>query len=130
MMRMLMIVALFLLACAALGRTVQDGRVVQQNPEAKKPTRVRISPKVAAQLIQEQVSPQPVAKGGFVVLKVVVGRDGYVRDVTRVRGDEAIAESAIQAVRQWKYKPYFLNGEAVEVETEITVDVPAAKPGE
>jgi protein TonB len=38
-----------------------------------------------------------------------------------LRGDRALAQAAVEAVRQWRYKPYYLDGQPVEVKTEITV---------
>jgi TonB family protein len=59
---------------------------------------------------------------GIVHLSVVIGRDGAVKDVVLLGGESALAKAAIDAVRQWVYKPTMLNGEPVEVRT--TVDVP------
>jgi TonB family protein len=59
---------------------------------------------------------------GPVELKVLVGTDGLVRSLTTISGDPLLVSAATDAVRQWKYKPYFLNGEPVEVETQVTVN--------
>jgi len=56
---------------------------------------------------------------GDVVLAAVIGKDGTVRDLKAVSGPAMLVSSAIQAVRQWRYKPYLLNGQPVEVETQI-----------
>ena len=61
---------------------------------------------------------------GQVILQAVVHKDGTVGDVTVLKSPGArlgFDESAIEAVKQWRYKPYLLNGSPVEVET--TVDV-------
>jgi protein TonB len=52
----------------------------------------------------------------------VIGKDGAVRDVRVESGPPLLAQAAIDAVRQWRYKPYFLNGEPVEVDSHITVN--------
>ena len=58
---------------------------------------------------------------GGVVLDAVVRRDGTVQDVRVLEGPTPFQESAIEAVRAWRYRPYLVNGDAVEVETRITV---------
>lgn len=63
------------------------------------------------------------AKGqqGSVTLQVLVGRDGSVQDAKFMQGSFLFARSAIEAVRQWKFKPYVLNGHAVSVQVPLTV---------
>jgi TonB family protein len=67
----------------------------------------------------------PLAKSqgvqGTVVLKAIIGEDGRVHDVGVVSGPKILQQAAIDAVKQWRYKPFLLNGEAVEVETEINI---------
>lgn len=58
---------------------------------------------------------------GTVVLAAVIGKDGSMESVKAVSGPKELRDSAIDAVRQWKYKPYLLNGEPVEVTTKINV---------
>jgi periplasmic protein TonB len=59
---------------------------------------------------------------GAVQLMASIAKDGSIRSVKQVSGDAILGRSAIEAVRQWKYKPYFLNGEPVEIQTQITVN--------
>lgn len=59
---------------------------------------------------------------GTVVLHAVISREGRIRDLQFLSGHPMLASAAIDAVRQWRYRPYILNGEPVEVETEITVN--------
>lgn len=59
---------------------------------------------------------------GPVVLEALIGRDGSMEKVHLVSGHPMLAQAAIQAVSQWRYKPYILNNEAIEVETQITVN--------
>jgi periplasmic protein TonB len=63
------------------------------------------------------------AKGqqGSVVLAVLIGRDGTVEDAKFLQGSLAFARSAIDAVKQWKFKPYTMNGRAVSLQTQITL---------
>ena len=68
------------------------------------------------------------AKGqkGTVILEVLIGRDGTVQDAKFLQGSLAFARSAIDGVKQWKFKPYTMNGRPVAVETNLTVTF---KPG-
>jgi hypothetical protein len=63
---------------------------------------------------------------GEAVMKVVIGRDGRVQEIKPVSGHPAVLESAMAAVRQWVYRPFLLNGEPVEVETQIVVNFNAS----
>lgn len=58
---------------------------------------------------------------GTVRLRALIGTDGNVRQLEVLNGNPILVQSALAAVRGWRYRPTFLNGEAVEVETYITV---------
>ncbi|HYG98263.1 MAG TPA: energy transducer TonB [Terriglobales bacterium] len=97
-------------------------------PKIAAPNKVRISQGVSEGLLQKQVKPTypSLAKQariqGQVVLQAVIGKDGKVQNLQVVSGHPMLAGAALDAVKQWRYKPYFLNGEPVEVETNITVN--------
>ena len=59
---------------------------------------------------------------GSVVLSAVISRDGMIERLQVLNGQPLLEQAAIEAVRQWRYRPYLLNGEPVEVETQITVN--------
>ena len=59
---------------------------------------------------------------GSVVIRAVISRQGNIERVEVFSGPELLRNAALEAVRQWKYRPYYLNGRTVEVETEITVN--------
>jgi TonB family protein len=59
---------------------------------------------------------------GAVVLHAIIGTDGTVQELTVISGPPELQASAIEAVKQWVYKPYLLNGDPKEVETTITVN--------
>ncbi|HEV2729872.1 MAG TPA: energy transducer TonB [Terriglobales bacterium] len=59
---------------------------------------------------------------GTVQLMASITKDGRISSVKQLSGDAILGRAAIDAVRQWKYKPYFLNGEPVEIQTQITVN--------
>ena len=55
-------------------------------------------------------------------LNVIVGKDGTMQDVKVASGDPMLAPSALDAVRQWTYRPTLLNGEPIEVVTVVDVN--------
>lgn len=64
---------------------------------------------------------------GSVVLEVLIGRDGTVQDAKFLQGSFLFARSAIDAVRQWHFKPYTMNGRPVSVQSMLTLNfAPAA----
>jgi protein TonB len=58
---------------------------------------------------------------GDVVLQAIIDKDGNIQDLALVSGHPMLVKAAMEAVRQWRYHPYELNGQPVEVETTITV---------
>jgi periplasmic protein TonB len=92
------------------------------------PKRMRIASRVAeANLIHDVAPTYPPEAGrarieGTVVLLAVIAKDGTVRDVRVERGLPVLAQAAIDAVKQWRYKPYLLNGEPIEVDSQITIN--------
>jgi protein TonB len=97
-------------------------------PKVATPQRVRVSQGVTEGLLMKKVQPSypPLARSariqGTVVLQALIGKDGTIQNLRAVSGHPMLTPAAIDAVRQWRYKPYFLNGEPVEVDTQITVN--------
>jgi protein TonB len=97
-------------------------------PKVATPQRVRVSQGVSTGLLIRKVQPNypPLARQariqGSVVLQAEISKDGSIENLRLVSGHPMLAPAAIEAVKQWKYKPYFLNGEPVEVETQVTVN--------
>jgi protein TonB len=97
-------------------------------PKVATPQRVRVSQGVSQGLLVRRVQPNypPLARQariqGTVVLRAVISKDGSIEGLTLVSGHPMLAPAAIDAVKQWKYKPYLLNGEPVEVDTEVLVN--------
>lgn len=95
-------------------------------PQPQDPTRV--SGGVMAGQIISKVNPvyPPEAKEkgiqGAVVLHAIIGKDGTVQNLNVVSGPDELQSSAMDAVKQWVYKPFLLNGNPTEVETTITVN--------
>ncbi|WP_321475406.1 M56 family metallopeptidase [uncultured Paludibaculum sp.] len=92
------------------------------------PTRISVGGNIQKQVLLSSAEPEypPLAKQariqGMVRFEVVLGRDGKVSNLKLVSGHPLLVQSAVQAVRQYTYRPTLLNGEPVEVAT--TVDVP------
>jgi periplasmic protein TonB len=59
---------------------------------------------------------------GAVVLEAVISKTGTIENLRLISGHPLLVSAAIEAVSQWRYRPYLLNGEAIEVETQITVN--------
>jgi len=97
-------------------------------PKVATPQRVRVSQGVSQGLLVRKVQPAypPLARQariqGAVVLQAEISKDGAIENLRLISGHPMLAPSAIEAVKQWCYKPYFLNGEPVAVETQITVN--------
>lgn len=89
---------------------------------------VNLPEDLSTQLLTQKVQPsypeQAVRAGlqGAVVLQAWIARDGTIRDLKLVRGSFLLGQAAYQAVKQWRYKPYLRNGEAVEAQTFVTVN--------
>jgi protein TonB len=99
----------------------------QQPDGPKSQPRIRVSAGVAEGLLKSKVDPEYPAEAkahriqGNVILAIKISTEGNVVDLKVVSGHPALAAAALEAVRQWKYKPYALNGEPVEIETTVLV---------
>jgi protein TonB len=97
-------------------------------PKIATPQRVRVSSGVQSGLLVRKVPPAypPLARQariqGTVVLQAQISKEGNIENLQLISGHPMLAPAAIEAVKQWKYKPYLLNGEPVEVETQVQVN--------
>jgi protein TonB len=97
-------------------------------PKIATPQRVRVSSGVQSGLLVRKVNPAypPLARQariqGVVILQAQISKDGNIINLQLISGHPMLAPAAIEAVKQWKYKPYLLNGEPVEVETQVQVN--------
>jgi periplasmic protein TonB len=93
----------------------------------KRPIKVRVSSGVAEAMKihdAQPVYPREARKKhiqGDVILRAIIDREGNVMDLKVIEGEPILAEAAMGAVKQWKYKPYLLNGDPVEVETQVII---------
>src|SRR5919109_3326077 len=96
-------------------------------PKVATPQRVRVSQGVTQGLLIRRIQPAypPLARQariqGAVVLQAQISKQGTIENLRLISGHPMLAPSAIEAVKQWRYKPYFLNGEPVAVETQVQV---------
>ena len=109
-----------------MGSIISSGSAIV--PKIATPQRVRVSAGVTSGLKVKDVKPvyPPLARQariqGQVVLHAQISKDGVIEGLTLVSGHPMLAPAAIDAVKQWRYKPYLLNGEPVEVDTEVMVN--------
>jgi protein TonB len=89
---------------------------------------LRVSQGVSQGLVVKRVQPvypehaKQMRIQGPVLLEATVSKTGDIANVKVLSGDAILARAATDAVRQWKYRPYFLDGEAVDIQTQITVN--------
>jgi protein TonB len=89
---------------------------------------VDLTESAARSLLVQQVEPaypdaaKSTAQHGSVVLQVIIGPDGTVQDAKFLQGSLAFARDAIDAVKQWRFKPYFMNGRPVAARTVLTLN--------
>jgi len=88
-------------------------------PPKATPSRIRVGGNVQAASLAHQVMPiyPPIAKtahiSGTVVLHAIIGKDGSVLNLEYISGPPLLMKNAMDAVRQWRYKPTMLNGDPV-----------------
>jgi protein TonB len=88
---------------------------------------VTLTESAARDLLTQPVDPaypdaaKAAGQRGSVVLQVFIGRDGAVQDAKFLQGSLVFARAAIDAVKQWHFKPYSMNGRVVSVQTTITL---------
>jgi len=106
-----------------IGESASDASTSSNTP----PTRVSVPGNVTAATIVSQTTPEypPQARAdrvqGEVVLHAVIDKEGKISEVRVLSGDDLLAQSALEAVRQWRYKPMLVDGEAKEQDTTIVV---------
>jgi len=92
------------------------------------PQTLRVSQGVSQGLLVKKVAPvyppqaMQMRTQGAVELVATISKDGDITNVKALSGDAILTRAAIEAVKQWKYKPYLLDSQPVEIETQITVN--------
>jgi protein TonB len=97
-------------------------------PANIQPKSIRLSGGVTEGLLIQRITPSypTIARQGriqgSVVLQAIISRNGTIENLQLVSGHPMLVKAAMDAVKQWRYRPYLLNNEPVEVETQITVN--------
>jgi len=121
------------LAVASANDSTLSGLMSSASTNVPKPTlaTVRISQGVSQGLLIKRVQPKypqaalSVRAQGAVQIEATINKEGNVTNLKVLSGDPVLARAALEAVRQWRYKPYYLDGEPVEIQTQITVNFKA-----
>jgi protein TonB len=92
---------------------------------------LRVSQGVSQGLLIKRVQPKypqaalTVRTQGAVQIEATINKEGTVINPKVLSGDPVLARAAVEAVRQWRYKPYYLDGTPVEIQTQITINFKA-----
>lgn len=111
---------MLVLGCAASMALAEDqvinvgGNVQQANLISK------VTPAYPAEAKQDRIQ-------GKVTLQVIINKDGHVEEVSVLEGPDVLVQAAVEAVRQWVYRPTLLNGEPVKVQTTVDVNFTLAQ---
>lgn len=101
---------------------------VTPKPPEQGTQRVKVNAGVTAGALEYAPKPEyPAAArlqhlGGVVLMCAIIGKDGTLKELGVLQGHPILAEAAFTAVKRWRYRPYKLDGEPVEVDTTITVN--------
>jgi len=84
--------------------------------------RIRVNVNVTQGMVQKKILPDASELKGTktkstVVLRVLIGKDGFVRCADPVQGEPTLFERTVVAAKQWRFQPYLLNGQPIIVET-------------
>jgi protein TonB len=95
--------------------------------KAEAPKKINISGGVAQGMLLNKTAPSypPIAKAarvsGTVVLQAMISKTGTIENLRVISGPAMLQQAALEAVKSWRYRPYLLNGDPVEVETTVNV---------
>jgi protein TonB len=110
------------------GAYIPDARTAPPDVTLAPPTRAVVTSRLAEGNLLQRVQPTypQIAKTahaeGRVILTAIISKSGTIESLHVSSGHLLLIPAAIDAVRQWRYRPYILNGEPIEVETQITVN--------
>lgn len=133
----LICVALSIVTCAstlALSVHVDALAASQEQPPSKTNGPIAVRADVMQKQIVHKVPPiypedaKKAQIAGNVQLEAVIGKAGEAENLKVVSGPKELQQSALDAVRQWTYKPFLLNGEPVEVKTTININYSLQQP--
>jgi protein TonB len=114
-------------AIESSGIPVADSRPEPPHMAEKTPPKRVVHTTIDPALLVHRVEPvfpplaRQIRRGGKVELHAIIATDGSIQSLEVASGDALFVQSALDAVRQWRYRPTYLNGQAVEIDTFITV---------
>lgn len=117
-----------LVASSGGGAKAISGIVDSVGVVVPKAQTLKVSQSVMQNMITKKVQPQYPYQAqrthlqGTVQLEATIGKDGHVANVKQLSGNDVLGHAAMDAVRQWRYKPYMLNGQPIEVQTQVSMD--------
>jgi TonB family protein len=101
------------------------------NPDKPSLATLRVSQGVSQGLLIKRVQPKYPATavaahaGGSVEIEATINKEGNVVNPKVLKGNPVLAQAALEAIRQWRYKPYYLDGQPVEIQTQVTINFKA-----
>ena len=109
--------------------TAPPANLVPSSAPSLRPTlsTLHVSQGVSTGLLIKKVAPAYPSNAlrmrveGDVELVATISKEGSISNVKVISGDAQLTRAAVDAVKQWKYKPYLLNGEPVEIQTQVTI---------
>lgn len=107
--------------------TGHNGPEIPDDPDKSKKKRISVGGAVQQAMLVRRVDPvypalaKTLHRAGQVHIKATISTEGSIESLQALDGDPLLIQSALEAVRQWRYKPTLLNGSPVEVDTVITV---------
>ena len=119
-----------------IGSIPNNAVVAKLRPPTEKPRPVRVSEGVSKGMLICKIIPEYplIAReariSGDVVLFAIIGKNGEIKNLQVISGHPLLVPAAMAAVEHWLYKPYLLNHEPVEVQTQVTVTFALAGKGE
>lgn len=121
--KFLIVAAFFVFTIPVLGQSQASAN----EPAEYQPKKISVSGGVMAGMILTKVQPVYPMEAkenrvqGTVVLAAQIGPDGHISQLSVVQGPDALRKAAYDAVKNWVYRPYLLNGNPVSVDTQINV---------
>jgi TonB family protein len=106
-----------------IGGTASGASTASKTPSARAVVPGNVTAASIVTQTKPEYPPQAMANHiqGEVVLHAVIDKEGKISEVQVLSGDGLLSQSALEAVRQWRYKPMLVDGEPKEVDTTITV---------
>jgi hypothetical protein len=94
--------------------------------------RIRVSISVTGAMVQKKILPDTsdvknTKTASTIVLRILIGKDGTVRCVDPLQGEQTLFQRSVDAAKQWRFQPYLLNGQPIIVDTTIEFEYKKGK---